>query len=77
MQFFMSYFGGQLKQQIFYSFILLISYIWFIILFKWLYKVFPILMVEMFCSQIQQAPGPTSEKKENPGNYMGLVMRKP
>ena len=69
MQFFMSFYGGQLKQQICYSFTLLISYMVFnpfemaaqlfldFIKFSqfWWSKCF-------FLSQIQQAPGPDFRK---------------
>ena len=50
---------GQLKQQICYSFIMLI-----LIYLKWRpssfrqYQFFPIVMVQMLLYQIQQAPGP-------------------
>ena len=54
-----------------YSFTLLISYMVLIHL-KWcsnsfrLYQVFPILMVQMLFSQIQQAPGPDLRKVGKP-----------
>ena len=51
MQIFMSFYGGQLKQQICYSFTLLISHL---IHLKWrLSSIFPDLMVQMLFSQIQ------------------------
>ena len=61
MQLLMSFYGGQLKQQIYYSFTMLISYM-VLNAFKWwsnsfrLYQVFPILMVQMLFPQIQQVP---------------------
>ena len=66
MQIFMSFYDGKLKQQIYYSFTLLIPYM-FLFHLKWwsgcfrLHQVFPILMIQMF-SQIQQAPGPDFRK---------------
>ena len=61
MQIFMSFYEGQLKQQICYSFTLLISCMVLINL-KWrsssfrLHQVFQILMVQMLFPEIQQAP---------------------
>ena len=63
----MSFLGGQLKQQTCYSFTLPISYMFFIHL-KWrsssfrLHQAFPIFMIQMLFSQIQQAPGPDFRK---------------
>ena len=64
MQIFMSFYDGKLKQQICYSFSLLISSM----LFNWqssyfrLQQIFPILMIQMLFPQIQQAPGPDFRK---------------
>ena len=66
-KFFMSFYGGQLKQQICYSFILLISYMVLIHLkrrsssFR-LYQVFPILMVQMLFPKFNRPLAPTSER---------------
>ena len=65
----MSFYDGQLKQQLCYSFTLLINFLypWFLINLKWWsssfrqHQVFPTLMVEIF-SAIQQAPGPDFRK---------------
>ena len=65
MQFFMSFYGGQLKQQICYSFTLLISYTVFnpfkmaSIFFR---QIIPNFDGPNVFSQIQQAPGPNFRK---------------
>ena len=61
------FYDRELKQQICYSFTMLFPYM-FLIHLKWwsgsfrLHQVFPILMVQMFFPQIQQAPGPNFRK---------------
>ena len=63
MQICMRFYDQVLKQQICYSFTLLIS-IWILFHLKWwcssfrLHQIFPILMVQMLFPQIQQAHSP-------------------
>ena len=75
MQFFMSFYEGQFKQQLCYSFILLISHMVFNPLENGVpvlldcIKIFPSLMVQMLFSQSQQAPVPNFRKVGNPCKF--------
>ena len=68
MQIFMSYYNGQLKQQICYSFTLLFNTNMVLINLKWqsssfrLHQVFPILMVQMLFSINSTGPWPRLQK---------------
>ena len=81
MQFFMSFNGGQIKQQTCYSFTLLISYMVLIHLKKRsssfrLHQDFPILMVQMLFPQIQQGPGPDFRKVGKSLNMRGEIEKR-
>ena len=65
MQIFMSFYEGQLKQQMLYTANILSAYK---SVLKWqsssfrLQQIFPILMIKILFSQIQKAPGPDFRK---------------
>ena len=70
MQIFMSFYDGQIKQQVCHSFTLLISYGFKFILNGRLHQIFPVLMVKMLFPKFNRPLAPTSERLENPWNQL-------
>ena len=71
----MSFYEGQLKQQMLYTANFLYAF-FFNLKLLLLQQIFPILMIKMFFSQIQQTPGPNFRKEGKSLSLLHFRMNK-